>query len=169
MSKITELGKAKKAIENLTKEMVNAYKGKDIKDICDTNFVDSRINHCAHFISHVIGLKIGMICGDMKFNTKGKGTSIRVNEIYNSCSSNGLWSDRPKSTTHCLIFATIDTNMKSKKMMEHPRKHIGIYINGVVWHYSNSGDKVVTDSAESFSTKFKGVYGKNTVTYFGTL
>jgi hypothetical protein len=48
-----------------------------------------------------------------------------------------------------------------------PSKHIGIYCGDSVWHYSNTNDKVVKDSPESFLIKFKGVYGSKTKMYFG--
>jgi len=169
MSKVTELETTKKNIKNLTSEKLNACLGKDIKDICDKGYTDPKINHCAHFVSHVLDLKVGLVCGSMKYATRGEGTSLRVNEIYNACSSTGAWSNRPISNTHCLIFATLPSNIKNGEMQNHPRKHIGVYINGTAWHYSNRGDKVVTDSAESFLIKFRGVYGKDTLTYYGAL
>lgn len=161
---------AKLALSGLSECDLNQYVGKDIKEICDTDYVDPRVNHCAHFVSHVIGLKVGLICGSMKYETRGQGASLRVNEIYNSCSSVGDWSSRPESVKHCFIFATLASNVSSRGVMgEHPKKHIGIFLGGNVWHYSNGGDKVVTDSPQSFLNKFKGVYGQTTETYYGVL
>ena len=91
-------------------------------------------NLCAHFVSHALGLKIGMLCGDMKYKSRGKGASIRVN---------------------------------GSEMGSSPSKHIGIYCGDSVWHYSNTNDKVVKDSPESFLIKFNGVYGSKTKMYFG--
>lgn len=50
-----------------------------------------------------------------------------------------------------------------------PKKHIGIFIDDKIWHYSNGSDKVVTDSPERFLVKFKGLYGPKTQLYFGVL
>ena len=43
-------------------------------------------------------------------------------------------------------------------MNEHPLKHIGIFLDGVTWHYSNTRDGVVKDQEKVFITKFKHNY-----------
>jgi hypothetical protein len=121
----------------MNKEDLNEYVGKDIKDICDTGYDAANINHCAQFVSHVLGIKVGMICGNMKYATKGKGASIRVNEIYNKCSEKGEWVKRPICTDFCLAFATLPSNFENSEMGDHPRKHIGIFLKDTIWHYSN--------------------------------
>lgn len=157
------------AIDDITTTELAAYEGKDIADICNTGYDAANVNHCAHFVSHVLEITIGLICGSMKYDTRGTGTSLRVNEIYNSCSTRGVWADKPISTKRCLVFATRPSNMDGSEMGEHPRKHIGIYVDRNVWHYSNSGDKVVKDSVEAFLLKFKGAYGSSTALYYGVL
>jgi hypothetical protein len=153
----------------MKKEKLNEYVGKDIKDICDTGYDAANVNHCAHFVSHALDIKIGLICGNMKFSTKGKGASIRVNEIYNECTERGEWDKRPQSTKTCLAFTTLSSNINNGEMGDHPRKHIGIFVEDKIWHYSNRNDKVTTDSPESFINKFKGVYGFSAQLYFGVL
>jgi hypothetical protein len=65
--------------------------------------------------------------------------------------------------TECLIYAVLDGYVKDGKMSDKPSKHIGIYVNGIVWHYSNSTDKVVTQTLSEFS----GHYGAGkTVLYY---
>lgn len=108
-----------------------------------------------------------MLCGDMKYQSRGKGVSIRVNQLFNACSKVGLWQDRPLDLKPCLAFVTPENNIKGAVMGNSPSKHIGIYHGDFIWHYSNSSDKVVTDSSERFLIKFKGVYGAKTKMYFG--
>ncbi|HEX4857199.1 MAG TPA: hypothetical protein VFV28_10325 [Limnobacter sp.] len=50
-----------------------------------------------------------------------------------------------------------------------PKKHIGIFIEDRIWHYTNGSDKVGIDSPERFLVRFKGTYGSNTQLYFGVL
>ena len=155
------------ALGDLKKADLASYVGQDIKEICNTGYEAANVNHCAHFVSHVLGIKLGLVCGSMKWETRGEGTSLRVNEIYNACSPRGDWDSRPAAIGRCLVFATTPGNMSGDDMGEHPRKHIGIFIEDTIWHYSNGGDKVVTDSPTSFLNKFKGVYGASTKLYYG--
>lgn len=39
-------------------------------------------NHCAHFVSHALGLQLGTLCGDMSWKTRHTGASIRCDELY---------------------------------------------------------------------------------------
>jgi hypothetical protein len=53
-------------------------------------------------------------------------------------------------------------------MTDHPQKHIGIFANGLIYHYSNGEDKVVSDTPPSFESKFKSRYsGANVTLFFG--
>jgi hypothetical protein len=156
------------ALAELSQATLKGYEGKNIKEICDTGaWIGDEHNHCAHFVAHVLGIRAGLLCGDMKFASRGQGASMRVNEIYNSCEVRGTWDSRPASTSHCLVFATLPSNMTGTDMGSHSKKHIGIFVSDTIWHYSNGSDHVVTDSPTSFLNKFKGVYGKTTTLYYG--
>ena len=154
-------------LNTIKKADLTPYVGKDIKDICTTGFDDAKVNHCAHFVSHVLDLRLGLICGSMKWATRGTGTSLRVNEIYNSCALRGPWSERPADMTACMVFVTRPGNLSGGAMGSHPRKHIGIFIEDTIWHYSNGKDEVTTDTPESFHARFKRAYGKDATLYFG--
>jgi hypothetical protein len=39
-------------------------------------------------------------------------------------------------------------------MPNRPKKHIGIFCDGAVWHYSNTRDKVVRVTPESFGRHY---------------
>lgn len=89
------------SIQAQTTSNLQGYVGKSIGDICSNGFSSPNQNHCAHFVAHALKLKLGMLCGDMQFKTKGTGASIRCDEIFNRLTSKGPWEDRPKSTRVC--------------------------------------------------------------------
>ena len=142
------------------------FEGKNIKNICDAGFVENELNHCAHFVSHVFGLTFGQTCHGMTGKGKTKG-NIRVDEIFLRCPTVGQWGDG-HTPAQGLLFVTDSRNVDiSKKFMEKvPKKHIGIYIGGDVWHYSNSKDKVVRQTTAQFSKHYPG---SNIALFYGSI
>jgi hypothetical protein len=130
-------------IANLDAGLLNGYLGNNIIDICAFGFTDATENHCAHFVSHVLQLEFGYKCAR-------NGRCIRVQEIFARCPDVGKFADRPGEA--CLVFVTKAANvdLKRKTMVNVPKKHIGIFVNGTIWHYSNSRDRVVTQTPEQF-------------------
>ena len=57
---------------------------------------------------------------------------------------------------YCLVFITNanNVNLQTKTMVNVPRKHVGIYYNGTIWHYSNSRHQVVSQTPEAFSNHY---------------
>jgi hypothetical protein len=143
------------------------YVGKNINAICGNGFHDPAINHCAHFVSHVLELEFDLNCHGMSGGSKPAG-NIRVQEIFPHCPKVGRWQDADKSKTQ-LIFVTKAANvdLAKKTMVNIPRKHVGIYHQGQVYHYGNTADKVTVDTPESFKTKFDGTYGSGQGYFFG--
>lgn len=143
------------------------YLGKNITAICGNGYHNSGFNHCAHFVSHALGLDFEMTCGKL---TGGKKPSanVRVQEIFPQCPKVGKWSDADTSITQ-LIFVTHASNVRlSDKFMENvPKKHIGIFHQGMVYHYSNSQDRVVKDTPAQFQTKFNATYGPGQGYFYG--
>ena len=152
------------SVINLSTE-VTTYLGKNIKDICPNSFINNGDNHCAHFVSHVMGYSFGFRCKGMTGKGTGVGASIRVNEVFAQCPRVGLWADKPAGD--CLIFitSTDNVNVDSKVMGTRPKKHIGIFCNNNVYHYSNSKDKVITQTAEEFALHY---IGSSFQLYYGT-
>lgn len=156
---------------------MNDYLGKGISDLCSSSLAKKNASsHCAHFVSHVLGYSIAgsATCKNLTWKDKKDkavvAASIRVDEIFNKSTATGLWSEKPTALSSCLMFATISTNMKNKKMSQHPRKHIGIVKDGRVWNYSNTHDKVVAETPEYFVKKFDRSYktsGATVVYYYG--
>ena len=142
-----------------TSSLLNGLLGKTISEICACKYTAANVNHCAHFVSHVTKYQFGYTC----FSQTGKGdktkkANIRVQEIFPKCKSVGKWANKPATLTSGLVFITHKNNVKlaKKEMINVPEKHIGIFIGDKIWHYSNSKDKVVTQTPEQFSHHYPG-------------
>ncbi|MGD0136492.1 MAG: hypothetical protein ABSE57_30995 [Bryobacteraceae bacterium] len=131
---------------------LSSYLGKNISEICPNHYADPDDNHCAHFVSHMLGYQFGVTCGQMK-NGPGPAANIRVQEVFGQCPAVGEWSAKPADMLYCLVFITNASNvdLKNKKMTNVPRKHVGIFVDGLIWHYSNSKHQVVNQTPDAFS------------------
>jgi hypothetical protein len=162
-------------IEIMSREVtlpeLEGYIGKTTTDFCNTGFVDPLPSHCAHFVSHVLGIRVGELCGNLAKNnknkTRGMGATIRVNELYNGLAFKGPWEQRPPGYNGLLIFVISPRYMRNNFMQEVIQKHVGIYFAGNVFHYGNTQDKVACDSVEDFHKKFKRQYSKDVELYYG--
>lgn len=122
-------------------------------------------NHCAHFVSHVMEYDgFAETCKNYTLADKqaaGRGAAIRVNDIFNITPDFGRWADKPLYLTSCLIFATNSGNMEwgdCRRIMKNgKKKHIGIFIDGGVWHYSKK-NQVEKDPEILFIDKFTRAY-----------
>lgn len=139
----------------LDRAKLDAYLGKDIGQICPLGYDSPHENHCAHFISHLLGFSFGYTCGMVKTGT-GQAASIRVQEVFARCPSVGTWDQRPPALNQCLAFITAagDVHLSTRKMDNVPKKHVGILTNGVIWHYSNSLQQVVNQTPEQFKQHY---------------
>ena len=83
------------------------------------------------------------------------------------CPIVGKWGDG-STLAQGLLFVTDSRNVDlSKKFMEKvPKKHIGIYIGGDVWHYSNFKDTVVRQTASQFNKHYPG---SNIALFYGSI
>src|SRR6185436_18101662 len=119
--------------------ILSTYLAKTIGEICPNGYANAADNHGAHFVSHVMGYGGGVTCLTMRRGT-GFGGNIRVQELFPRCPTVGTWDSRPATMTSCLVFITNASNVDvTKKTMNNvPRKHIGIYLSGLIYHYSNS-------------------------------
>lgn len=143
------------------------YLSKHISDVCNSEYNNDKINHCAHFVSHVLGYQFGFTCKDM--TGKGdEGVCIRVHELFSRCPKIGYWKDLVEKEKNHLVFITdaSNVNIATKTMRNIPKKHVGIYSDKHIYHYSNSKDKVVKQTPEQFSKHYRG---NNITMYYGTL
>jgi hypothetical protein len=197
----------------LTTAILGTYMHRNISDICPYNYTLDNFNHCAHFVGHVLGLKVGETCAMqtvekvLRDTHNAQGVSIRVHEIFHSVgfgvridvaaatsssatspalatSSSGgaavaTSSGAPTISTsgdaavvtdaatgvppaECLIYATAGDVVGCGIMPNIPNKHIGIYFAGLVWHYSNTKERVVSQSLADFAKHYKS----STVLYY---
>lgn len=153
--------------------------GKNISELCPFSIAeDSRQNHCAHYVSHMMGYELpGATCKNFTWDDRQRpesGATLRVDDVFKSSPETGQWADKPITLKECLIFVTLASNMSNiggkLQMGNHPRKHIGILTNGEVWHYSNTNNRVVSHSLEHFKSTFRSVYATSGTTvefYYG--
>ena len=134
---------------------------------CGNGYASPHDNHCAHFVSHVLGYRFGATC-QMMGSGRAPGANLRVQELFAKCQRVGPWSLRPASLKTCLVFITRSTNVNlaSKVMANVPRKHVGIYLNGLIWHYSNAQQKVVRQTPGQFAQHYPS---PDNAMFFGSL
>jgi len=148
---------------------LDGYLGQTVETFCGKyGTVSDGINHCAHFVCHVLGLRIpgAALCSNVGDSTytyadRGKGFCVRVNQVFNSCQNRAFWDGQPATGT-CLIIATIEANIESRSPLtigQMSRKHIGFLIGDQVYHYSNTQDQVIKQPA----SEFRNHYGASTI------
>jgi len=132
--------------------ILSTYLDKTIGEICPNGYANDADNHGAHFVSHVMGYGFGATCLTMR-RGNGFGANIRVQEIFHRCPTVGAWAARTVTMTTCLVFITngSNVNVAAKVMSSVPQKHVGIYISGLIYHYSNSQHQVVQQTPEQFA------------------
>lgn len=147
---------------------LGSFVGKNINAICGNGFHKASDNHCAHFASHVLELDFSVNCKQLVSGSKKPAGNVRVHEMFAQCSKVGKWSDADLSRTQ-LIFVTraANVNLQNKTMVNIPKKHVGIFHEGKVYHYGNTLDKVTTDTPETFRKKFDKTYGDGQGYFFG--
>ena len=97
----------------------------------------------------------GVTC-QMMGNGRGTAATLRVHDLFPKCKSVGVWSLRPSSLSTCLVFMTraSNVNLAGKVMSNIPRKQVGIYLNGFIWHYSNSRHQVIKETPSQFKRHY---------------
>lgn len=144
-----------------TETYLNSLRGKHISEICQRGYKSDNDNHCAHFVSHVLGFHFGLTCGNMVHGT-GDSVSLRVHEVFAQCDFTGEWGTLVNRYNFSLVFITKASNVDvdSCSMRNDPKKHVGIYLGSpdLIWHYSNSQRKVVSQSPGQFSKHYRPPY-----------
>jgi len=137
---------------------LHEFLGKNIDTICPNGYAAPHDNHCAHFVSHAMGFRFGYTC-QAATSGKSPGANLRVHELFSRCSAVGGWTDRPAALMNgCLVFVTAGShvNLAAKVMANVPQKHVGIFRNGTIWHYSNAHHRVVTEQPTQFVHHYHG-------------
>lgn len=143
--------------------------GQTIADLCGSGFTDPEINHCAHFVSHHLKLQFDMTCS--KLTGRGRdGANVRVQEVFAKCPEVG-WLENWSGGGQVLVFVTAKSNVSltNKVIRNVPNKHIGIYDGSHVYHYGNTGDRVMKQTVDQFKRTFQRAYGGDLGFYYGTI
>lgn len=150
---------------SITRERLLTMEGKTISEFCPNGFTGASTNHCAHFVSHVLDFSFGYTC-DQETGVGESGANIRVHQVFARCPEVGKWAQLGSRTT-CLVFIIQagNVNLRQKQMSNVPKKHVGIYVNGTIWHYSNKRDKVVSQTPAEFRQHYSG---EGFALFFGT-
>ncbi|MEP7147952.1 MAG: hypothetical protein ABI857_03625 [Acidobacteriota bacterium] len=140
---------------------------KTIADLCRNKFTGSAENHCAHFVCHVLELDTGYDC---KTHTNGShpGACIRVQELFAVCPQVGNWNSAPQGIKIVFVTDKANVDLAAHTMRNVPKKHVGIFSDGFVYHYSNTQDLVIRQTPTDFLARFQGTYGGNQALFSGT-
>lgn len=155
----------------LGKLSLNSFLGKSMAEICPSGYADTSNNHCAHFVGHALDITAGLTCHGMTSGKKRKGeaASLRVQEIFAVCPSVAEYNDTMVGKRGLMFVSApssfVTTGGKTT-IRNVPKKHIGIFLNGTIWHYSNSRNKVVTQTPAQF---IKHYSGQTNALWLGTL
>jgi hypothetical protein len=133
----------------LNESTLNTYVGQPISQICPHGFDKPDDNHCAHFVSHALQLSLGYTCALAKGRAGAAAANLRVHELFPHCQNRREVLECP-TVGEGLIFVSAPDNFKPDGINNVAKKHIGILLNGRVWHYSNTNHKVVVQSVGEF-------------------
>ena len=150
----------------ITQAVLAAFEGKHISKICSNGYFVNLDNHCAHFVSHVLGFDFGYTC--RQITGKGQtGANVRVHEVFGRCPQVGKWAVHSNPGAH-LVFVTraSHVDLNGKRMANVPQKHVGICLNGRIWHYSNRLHKVLSQEPGQFMEYFRKNYLGADITLF---
>jgi hypothetical protein len=146
---------------------LEAFLGQNIVSICDNRFHVQNDNHCAHFVCHAMGFDFSFNCRDYKGGSR-PGANIRVHEVFANCARVGRWDDADTDVSQLVFVTRKDVvDLATKTMRNIPQKHIGIYQDNHVYHYSNSARKVVKQTVRDFYSAFQRAYSGDQGLFFG--
>lgn len=139
---------------------------KTIGDFCNNRFTGSLENHCAHFVCHMLEIDSGYTCRTHN-NGRHPGACLRVHELFNVCPRVGNWRSAPQGLS--LVFVTDNSNvdLAQHTMRNVPKKHVGVFSDGHVYHYSNTKDIVIRETPDKFLARFQATYRGNQSLFFG--
>jgi hypothetical protein len=146
---------------------LSATLNKTIADLCKNRFTGAVENHCAHFVCHVLELDSGYDCKTHK-NGSHPGACIRVQELFSECPQVGNWNSAPQGMKIVFVTDKSNVNLTAHTMRNVRKKHVGIFSDGHVYHYSNTQDIVIRQTPTEFLARFQAFYGGNQRLFFGT-
>jgi hypothetical protein len=135
----------------LTRTLLESYLGQPIKNVCPHGYDAGSDNHCAHFVAHVLQLDFGLTCAGMKGHRGFGGANIRVAELFTRCPLLHEVVECP-TTGEGIIFVSAPSSFKHApaQIANVKKKHVGLVMNGIVWHYSNKRHRVENEPVSEF-------------------
>jgi hypothetical protein len=79
------------------------FLGKNINQICGNGLHDPKLNHCAHFVSHAVGLAFPFNCRQL-VGGKREPANIRVHEVFAMCPLVGIWQSADKTKDQLNVY-----------------------------------------------------------------
>ncbi len=139
----------------ITQQQLNGLLGKSIAHVCPNGFAGANLS--AHFVAHVLNLRFGVTCQIMGHG-KFPGVSVRVEDIFSRCPSAGVWSLRPGAMSTCLVFITraSSVSLAARVMASAPHAHMGLFLDGLIWHYSDNQRRVVKGTPGELAAHYPG-------------
>ncbi|MER3498024.1 MAG: hypothetical protein C4308_05005 [Chitinophagaceae bacterium] len=104
----------------LSLELFHGLLHLNISSICGNSYVHDEDNHCAHFVSHVMGYHFGYTCKMHSGQSAGDGATIRVHELSAHCPQVGEWKDKPSGDCLAFITKAPTVNLVTKRMVNIP-------------------------------------------------
>jgi hypothetical protein len=137
----------------LNSATLNSYAGQSIKRICPYGYDSSSLNHCAHFVSHALQLGMGYTCAHAR--GRSGGANIRVQELFSQCTNAREVRECP-TVGEGLVFVSAPSNFQGSPthIVNVRKKHVGILLNGQVWHYSNTRHEVIVQTVGQFLSHY---------------
>ena len=141
----------------LDRELLDGYLGFSMRDICPHGYDSEGDNHCAHFIAHVLQLGFGVTCASMRGRRGAPGAAnLRVQEVFEQCPSTRELIECP-SSGEGLIFVSDRRNFRGSpvQIRNVRKKHVGLMLDGKIWHYSNTRERVEQQTIAGFLTHYR--------------
>jgi len=68
----------------ITGTLLDGFLSRNIKDVCtEVRLVDNKLNHCAHFVNHVLGFDHPLTCGGLLGRPGPRPTSASTRPSQN--------------------------------------------------------------------------------------
>ncbi|MEZ5362780.1 MAG: hypothetical protein R2748_10695 [Bryobacterales bacterium] len=146
----------------LSANLLDSYLGMHIGDVCLNQFDGNEFNHCAHFVGHALRISNGKTCYRMVHSSRRimDPATILVNDLFDVTPDTHELLECP-TTGQGLIFVSAPTSFEQigsniHRIRSVRKRHVGIYMGGTTWHYSNARRKVVSQTTSSFLDHYRG-------------
>lgn len=145
----------------LNQTLLESYRHKHISEICLNQFDGNHHNHCAHLVGHILQLSHGKTCHRMVHRSHRVmgGGSILVSDLFDITPNARELLSSP-TTGQGLIYVSAPGNFEqigsnTYRMKTVRKRHVGMLLNGMVWHYKNSQNRVISQPVSDFLRHYR--------------